>query len=192
MKYLNKKFIRDIMQQWKQFVSVLIMALISVSIYCGMSSVWTGMDESYTDYKEKTNLADAYIDGVNISDEDISNIKKLPYVNQAEGSMFVKFNTKIDNEDSELYINSFTSSTKKLMNPLLRSGHPLKDDEEGIWIDEDYAKIHNLKEGDKIVLEFKGIKKKVKILGTVLDAENIYFITSYAETVPDHKRHGYA
>ena len=103
MKYLNKKFIRDIMQQWKQFVSVLIMALISVSIYCGMSSVWTGMDESYTDYKEKTNLADAYIDGVNISDEDISNIKKLPYVNQAEGSMFVKFNTKIDNEDSELY-----------------------------------------------------------------------------------------
>ena len=106
MKYLNKKFIRDIMQQWKQFVSVLIMALISVSIYCGMSSVWTGMDESYTDYKEKTNLADAYINGVNISDEDISNIKKLPYVNQAEGSMFVKFNTKIDNEDSELYINS--------------------------------------------------------------------------------------
>ena len=187
MKYLNKKFIRDIMQQWKQFVSVLIMALISVSIYCGMSSVWTGMDESYTDYKEKTNLADAYINGVNISDEDISNIKKLPYVNQAEGSMFVKFNTKIDNEDSELYINSFTSSTKKLMNPLLRSGYPLKDDQEGIWIDEDYAKIHNLKEGDKIVLELKGIKKKVKILGTVLDAENIYFITSYAETVPDHK-----
>ena len=58
MKYLNKKFIRDIMQQWKQFVSVLIMALISVSIYCGMSSVWNGMDESYTDYKEKTNLTD--------------------------------------------------------------------------------------------------------------------------------------
>ena len=160
MKYLNKKFIRDIMQQWKQFVSVLIMALISVSIYCGMSSVWTGMDESYTDYKEKTNLADAYIDGVNISDEDISNIKKLPYVNQAEGSMFVKFNTKIDNEDSELYINSFTSSTKKLMNPLLRSGHPLKDDEEGIWIDEDYAKIHNLKEGDKIYLSLRGLRRK--------------------------------
>ena len=76
--------------------------------------------------------------------------------------MFVKFNTKIDNEDSEFYINSFTNSTKKLMNPLLRSGQPLKDDKEGIWIDEDYAKIHNLKEGDKIVLEFKGIKKKVK------------------------------
>ena len=38
MKYLNKKFIRDIMQQWKQFVSVLIMALISVSIYCGTTS----------------------------------------------------------------------------------------------------------------------------------------------------------
>lgn len=192
MKYLNKKFGRDILQQWKQFVSVLVMALISVSIYCGMSSVWTGMEESYTDYKEKTNLADAYINGINISGENISNIKKLSYVNQAEGSIFVKFNTRIDNEDSELYINSFTNSTKKLMNPLLRSGQPLKDDKEGIWIDEDYAKIHNLKEGDKIVLELKGIKKKVKILGTVLDAENIYFVTSYAETVPDHKRHGYA
>ena len=44
MKYLNKKFGRDILQQWKQFVSVLVMALISVSIYCGMSSVWTGME----------------------------------------------------------------------------------------------------------------------------------------------------
>ncbi len=192
MKYLYKKFGRDILQQWKQFVSVLVMALISVSIYCGMSSVWTGMEESYTDYKEKTNLADAYINGRNISGENISNIKKLSYVNQAEGSMLVKLNTRIDDEDSELYINSFTNSTKKLMNPLLRSGQPLKDDKEGIWIDEDYAKIHNLKEGDTIVLELKGIKKKVKMLGTVLDAENIYFVTSYAETVPDHQRHGYA
>ena len=120
------------------------------------------MEESYTDYKEKTNLADAYINGINISGENISNIKKLSYVNQAEGSIFVKFNTRIDNEDSELYINSFTNSTKKLMNPLLRSGQPLKDDKEGIWIDEDYAKIHNLKEGDKIVLELKGIKKKTR------------------------------
>ena len=71
MKYLNKKFGRDILQQWKQFVSVLVMALISVSIYCGMSSVWTGVEESYTYYKEKTNLADAYINGINISEENI-------------------------------------------------------------------------------------------------------------------------
>ena len=27
---------------------------------------------------------------------------------------------------------------------------------------------------------------------TVLDAENIYFVTSYSETVPDHTAHGYA
>ena len=55
-----------------------------------------------------------------------------------------------------------------------------------------YAKAHDLKIGDRILIKYNGIEKKVKILGTVLHAENAYFVTSYSETVPDHTAHGYA
>ena len=59
MKYLNRKFRKDFLQLWPQFISVLVMAALSVAIYCGMSSVWSGMNQSYSEYKEKINLADA-------------------------------------------------------------------------------------------------------------------------------------
>lgn len=46
MKYLFIKFFRDIKGLWSQFFSVFAMAVISLMIFAGMSSVWTGMEVS--------------------------------------------------------------------------------------------------------------------------------------------------
>ena len=93
---------------------------------------------------------------------------------------------------SDIYVYSFKKSTTGVLDPLIRSGKKLDEQGDGLWIDEDYAKAHGLKIGDVISIEFNGSEYDAEISGTVLDAENIYFVTSYSETVPDHTAHGYA
>ncbi len=46
MTYLFKKTLRDLRSNWTQFFSVFLMAAISVLIFSGMASVWTGLDNS--------------------------------------------------------------------------------------------------------------------------------------------------
>lgn len=191
MGYLNKKFRRDSFRLLPQFISVIVMAALSIAVYCGMSAVWTGMEHAYHDYKKETKLADVYVAGAHIEGSVTDKIRKLLYVREAEGAMLVKYNAVINHNQSDLYVHSFKQSTKKVLNPLIRSGERLKEDAEGLWIDEDYARANGLRAGDEISIAYDGAEHRVKILGTVLDAENIYFVTAYSETVPDHVRHGY-
>lgn len=191
MKYLNKKFLKDIASLWPQFLSVFIMAMLSIAIFSGMTSVSTGMKETYEDYANETNLADIFVTGNNITREQTLEVNNLSYVNNAKASMV--FSVDVTNEDttSDIYLNTFLNETLEVMNPLLRSGIALSDETNGIWLDEDYANAHNLKANDTILINYLGNTTEVKVVGTVLDAENIYFITSYSETLPDHEAHGY-
>lgn len=191
MKYLNKKFIRDIKTLWPQFLSVLVMAMISVTIYSGMSVVWTGMNQSYEEYAKNSHLSDAFVLGSRIDETQMSKIRSLEYVNKAEPSMVIKASVKNTEEESDILINTFSTNTLEVMNPVVRSGNPLGK-EEGIWLDEDYANTHSLKTGDKLEIYIGENHWEVKISGTVLQAENIFFITSPTESVPDHIHHGYA
>lgn len=149
------------------------------------------MEHVYRDYKNETKPADAYVAGTHIEDSVTDKIRKLPYVREAEGAMLVKYNAVIDRNQSDLYVHSFKQSPKKVLNPPIRSGERLKEDAEGLWIDEDHARANGLRAGDEISIAYDGAEHRVKILGTVLDAENIYFVTAYSETVPDHVHHGY-
>ena len=56
MKYLNRKFWKDVYELWPQFVSVFVMAMLSIAIYAGMSAVWTGMQQTYDKYRDDSNL----------------------------------------------------------------------------------------------------------------------------------------
>lgn len=192
MKYLNKKFRKDSFRLLPQFISVIIMCMLSIAIYCGMSAVWTGMARSYGDYKNTTKLADVCVTATHADSGVTDRISELPYVREAEGSLLVKYNASVGRMQSDIYVYSFKKSTTGVLDPLIRSGKKLDEQGEGLWIDEDYAKAHGLKIGDVISIEFNGSEYDAEISGTVLDAENIYFVTSYSETVPDHTAHGYA
>lgn len=79
--------------------------------------------------------------------------------------------------------------------PILKNEFSLtfwSEDEGGIWLDEDYANAHSLSAGDTITLTYDSLEKEMEISGIVLHSEYIYFITSSAESVPDHMSNGYA
>ncbi len=90
MRYLNKKFRRDFAASLPQFFSVFMMVAVSVTIYSGMSAVWTGMAGSYAASQEQTNLADAHPAGEAFPEDSIEEVRRLPFVSKAAGSLLVR------------------------------------------------------------------------------------------------------
>lgn len=196
MKYLFIKFGRDIRKLWSQFFSVFIMAMISLTIFAGMGCVWNGMKVSSEQYEKDTNLADAWITGENFSEDELNFVRDISYVKHAEPSMTFSVDCTIDDVESDIRLTSFTEDAVTVMKPLTRSGESMygegkKEDREGIWIDEDYAEANGIKEGDNIEISIGGMEFEVKVKGIVLHSENIFFLTSGTDTMPDHERHGY-
>ena len=197
MRYLNKKFRRDFAASLPQFFSVFMMVAVSVTIYSGMSAVWTGMARSYAAYAEQTNLADAYAAGEAFPEDSIEEVRRLPFVSKAAGSLLVRAEGGAADEKNAFYVNTFDDATLEVMSPLVRSGEPLGQDasergDGGIWIDEDYANAHGISTGDLVTLDFGVAARTLEVKGTVLDPEYLYFITSHVDTVPDHVGNCYA
>lgn len=191
MKYLNIKFLRDIKKMWTQFLSVLIMALLSVTIYSGMNVVWHGMGNAYDSYKDKTNLADGFVYAKSIDKNALEKLKDINYVDNAQGSMTFKVQSKIKNDETEITIDTFNNNSFDVIKPVLMSGIKLDENKDGIWIDDDYAKKHKLKKGDTLEISINNKKINTEISGTVLHSENIFFVTSSTDSFPDHNMNGY-
>ncbi len=182
MRYLNKKFRRDFAASLPQFFSVFMMVAVSVTIYSGMSAVWTGMAGSYAAYAEQTNLADAYAAGEAFPEDSIEEVRRLPFVSKAAGSLLVRAEGGAADEKNAFYVNTFDDATLEVMSPLVRSGEPLGQDasergDGGIWIDEDYANAHGISTGDLVTLDGND----------VTPSGGQYFVTLTAGCVVDIK-----
>lgn len=189
MSYLLKKMLRDIRSNWTQFFSVFLMATISVLIFSGMASVWTGLNRSVDDLVEDTDMADLWVRSAGISDEAIDSIRELPAVNDAVRCMNLSFSNESDGSNVEVNTVDGTSISR----PYLISGSEYDaDSDDGIWLDAEYADKHGLKTGDSITLAGYMGNVELKISGTVMSPEYIYYTGSITETVPNYEDYGYA
>ena len=191
MKYLIKKLGRDFKELWSQFLSVFMMALLSLTIFAGLNSAWTGMQETTGEYYSKTNLCDLWVNATNITENKLDKIRKSKGVKKAEKSMAFELKYKYRGNNADIRTMTFSKNTKSVLKPLTISGKKLNNKDKGIWLDKDFADAHNLKTSDKVKFTLKGQKVKMKILGMVLDPEHMYFVVNADESLPDHELHGY-
>jgi len=188
MGYLMKKMLRDFKNNWTQFVSVLLMALISVLIFSGMASVWTGIDHQVDSYIKKTNMADLWVSGIQITDDDLIKLADLDNVSKASLSMSVSLSPA--NSDSELKISVVNNAD--VSTPLIMDGIAFNTSSDGIWIDSEYARLNNISVGDAISIDGYINEVNLKVLGTVMSPEYIYYTGNVTETVPNYEKYGYA
>lgn len=189
MGYLFKKMLRDIRSNWTQFLSVFLMAAISVLIFSGMASVWTGLNKSVDKLVADTEMADLWVRASGISDADLAEMKALAAVQDAVRCMRVSLPAGEDG--SELEVNAVDST--RISRPLTITGGAFDADaQEGIWIDQSYAEKHGLNVGDPLTLTGYMGDVTLTVSGTVMSGEYIYYTGSITETVPNYADHGYA
>ncbi|MDY3215225.1 MAG: AMP-binding protein [Ruminococcus sp.] len=104
MEFLFKKMLRDIRSNWTQFFSVFLMATISVLIFSGMASVWTGLNSQVSAFADDSNMADIWVKAVGITDDDINKINAVNGVDEAIRCMSLSLSES--NGNGEIQVNT--------------------------------------------------------------------------------------
>jgi len=184
---LKRKMFRDVKNNASQFITIFLMILIGLMAYTGIEAYMLGMKYSADNYYEENNLQDLDVYG-EFTDNEIDQIKDIDGVADAEGVL--TFLADVDNKDDHQLELNFINSNN-ISKFYVEDGIEFNN-EDGIWIDNYYAKENNLNVGDTIELTYNSLTLKEEIKGLIETPDHVYSIKDSTELFPNHSNYGYA
>lgn len=143
-KTLNKLLRRNIIDNIKQFLSIIVIVFLATTLFSGFLVNSNTLEKAVNNYFKDTKLADAwlYVDKISQEDEDFFAQNEINYEKRLEFSSTINIkNSPLENESK-----IFVYDTGKISTPYLVSGTS------GCWIDQKVMKNNNLKVGQDSVL----------------------------------------
>jgi len=189
MKFLNRKLGRDLRRNWTQFFSVFLMATLSVLVYVGLEGVWYGMQTSVDDFIDESRLADAWIHGSYLTDDDLEYVIDLEDVGNAVLRTHLQVTGDVAGFQTHLQLE--TPGSEAFSRPRIVDGAEISNELDGIWINLEHAEVHGLNVGDHMEIEFGGRVQEVEVLGLIQSAAHMYFTGSATSVGPNTELHGY-
>lgn len=185
MKLLNRKLLRDVRHNWTQFLSVFLMAFLSIVVFVGLQGSWRGLQVSLQDYLQKDNLANYWVQGRQINNQDVKKIKSLTGIKDVQAGTRLQLNQG----KHHLIVDAYQAPITKAH---LITGEKYNQNSNGIWINKEYANQHRLKVGDplKLTLDSKSVSLSIK--GIIQSPNRIYFTGTQEFIAPNYANYGYA
>lgn len=188
MKALNKKLFRDIWRNKSQFVSIFIMTFLGILCFAGIHSYMDGMQVSGDEYYENYNLQDLIISGENFDRDDLSEVKNISNIKDAERQLNIT--TTLDGYD-DITLETIFLESNNISKFYIVEGEEFAKDKSGVWLDSYLAKSLKLNVGDEINISYKTYKLKEKILGLINSPDHVYSIKDDTAIFPTHTDFGY-
>lgn len=185
---LKRKLWRDLIKNKTQFISIFLMSFLGLFVFVGLDAEGNGLEVNSKAYYEETNMADLWVMGKNFTEEDCKAIEKISGINSV--SRRLQINTTADLA-SQPYVQLNFVDNNDVSRMYLKSGAKFNEEEEGIWLDELFAKGQNLEIGDTITLKFNGVEIVEEIKGLIIHPEYVYFLEDEGELIPDYGSYGY-
>lgn len=186
MKYLNKKLLRDVKNNWAQFFSVFLMALLSIVVFVGLQGAWHGLQDSVDGFINKSTLANYWTQSSSVTDADLKRI------NSISGVSNVQRGTRLQVTQNEHHViidayehpisQSYVVKGEKYNNESLN----------GIWINKEYAQHHHLTINDTLKFSVNKQTVRFKVKGIIQNPTRIYFTGTPEFIAPNYSEYGYA
>ncbi|MCX7694875.1 MAG: FtsX-like permease family protein [Caloramator sp.] len=173
---LNKRIKRVLFQNKTQYIGLIFLVALSISLYAIFGSLAFNFNEATSTYNSKTNIEDAKF--LTLKEVDIDKIKGLYNVNLEK-----RYEVDVNFKNSTLRLIELTGEINK---PLIIEGRMIKEGE--IALNPAYAKANNIKIGDVINLE--GYEYSVS--GFVSIPDYIYPTKSLTDLMADPTKFGVA
>ncbi|MBE5924852.1 MAG: ABC transporter permease [Lachnospiraceae bacterium] len=182
---LFRKMFREMRGNLGQFISVMVLSFLATFIYAGFESNVVGSGNAVENFHRETNCADAWIYSEGFKKENLEEVKKLDFVKDAQFRTEVR-GTTVDYDGAQLDIYLMDESI--ILKPYLYKGKEgaldrLKEsksvefdseDENGVWLNWSFANEWNISVGDKIKLEYSGVKFERIVRGLIMEPEYEY------------------
>ena len=187
MFFLFKKMVRSINQFKFQFLSVILLAMLSVIIYSGLEGVYYGMKHEFDAFNDDTNLADEWVQATYFTDEDIAKIKQTKGIEDITKRIRI---TASVSDDSYLILDSNDNTNISSVKVLEGKDYD-SNSNNSIWIDPEYAKANKISVGDSISINYNNISVNPVVAGLIMSSERAHFVGSSDYYMPAHENYGY-
>ncbi len=186
---LFKKMLRDIAKHKTQFLSIFLMAFLGVFVFAGVGGESVGLEVSVNDYYDATNLADGWIYSANLNDDFVDDVNDLSPTTDSERQLVLDSVGDFSN-DPEITLHFIENNT--ISKFYLLEGEDVNvSDEDGVWLDKEFADAKDLKVGDNISFTFNGVTIEKEIKGLGYSPEYVYH-ASDSSIIPDFNKMGFA
>lgn len=185
---LYKKMLRDIKVNKIPFIAIFLMMFMANFIFSGITSEYYGLQSKFNHYIEETKLADSWAYGQLFEEDKIQELSNESNIETAEGRILIPATLTDHPEKSiDLYIKQGDTLSKfKVV-----EGIAYQKENDGIWLDAQFAQANGYRLHDTITLEYQGIKLEKEIVGLGYHPEYIYHADD-GQMVPDHQNSGFA
>ena len=182
---LLRKMLREIRGNLGQFISILILSFLATFIYAGFESNVVGSGKAVRNFHEKTNIADAWLYSEGFTKENLTEVKKLDFVEQAQLRTEVRGTTvEYGGAQADIYL----MDESVILKPYLYEGakdkkNRLKEydsvefdssDKDGVWLNWSFANEWDISVGDRIKLEYNGMQFERTVRGLIMEPEYEY------------------
>ncbi len=170
-----------------QFISIFIMAVLSVTIVTGLDSMWKTIGVHTDIMYAASNISDMWVNIANPSEKELWSISSTKGVETAEKRFVINALTDLEGRPTlKLYT---VSRNGRLDRPILQQGG-LKSGG-GAILDSSFAKAHGLKINDTIALKINDKWVSFKIEGMAMSSEHIYSVKGSTSIIPDPQKFGF-
>jgi|GEM_PF-145006 len=207
------KMVRDVRQNFSQFITILLMILLSMATYSGIEGYMHGMQGAADRFYEKSNLQDLNVRG-DLSEKEMGEIAENTNVKIAEGKLVFRsqiLNLLRQNEAEpkqseqklaeheldrrkldghELEINLISSN--EIAKFEVKEGMGFSREAEKIWIDAYFAEKNHLRVGDIVRFSYYGKPQKAHVAGIIYTPDHVYAPKNGSDIVPNYEKYGYA
>lgn len=185
---LWKKAIRDMKQSRAQFISILIMATLAVSIVTGLDSIWFTIQNHADAMYRSTSLSDLWVTVANPSEQQLWGIKQIGGVTRVEQRYCADADTDLPgNPTLRVYALDDRST---LDQPYVQKG-TFGEYGGGAVLDENFAESNGFEIGDSVSIKLGDTWVRIPITGLGLSSEQIFAVKNSASLMPDPKSFGF-
>ena len=186
---LFRKMWRDLMKNKTQFISIFLMSLLGMLVFVGLDAESSGAAISAENYYEKYNLCDLWVNGAGFSDDDVRIAKKVAKVQNVEKRLALT-GTAEKYDNAYMYVNFMNSNTINSL--MLYEGDPFSEEEDGIWLEEWFARHNNIRIGDTFTVKIDSMRIDGIVRGIVDAPDYVYYVSESDVMYPNYQKCGLA
>ena len=173
MEILNKRAVRTIKRNFKSYIAIAIISLLSVMLFSGLSTNYNNLKENIYGTMEKSNMADIYVTKKKCSNQEYNDLKDPKY--------------NIKSIEKRLYVDSYIKERKIYIatyNDYSTLNVPAKivEGEEGVMITKSFAKKRHIDVGEDVEVV---LKASIGSIVSIPSEYQSYFEEAKRESMPD-------
>ncbi|MBR4719588.1 MAG: ABC transporter permease [Lachnospiraceae bacterium] len=186
---LIRKMWRDLLKNKTQFISIFLMSMLGMGVFVGIDSESSGGAAAAEAYYKQYNLSDIWIQGAGFTDEDVRTAGKVTGVKNVEKRLALT-GTSVDYDNAYMYINFMNSNEiNKLM---LYEGDPYDEEEQGVWLEEWFARNNRISVGDTFSIKIDSIQIDAVVRGIIDAPDYVYYVSEEDMMYPNYNKCGLA